>query len=62
MIPRATYRIQFGTQFGFADAAAIAPYLAQLGISHVYTSPYLQARPDSKHGYDITDHNALSHE
>jgi (1->4)-alpha-D-glucan 1-alpha-D-glucosylmutase len=62
MIPRATYRIQFGTHFGFADAAAIAPYLAQLGISHVYTSPYLQARPDSKHGYDITDHNALSHE
>jgi (1->4)-alpha-D-glucan 1-alpha-D-glucosylmutase len=62
MIPRATYRIQFGKEFGFADAAAIAPYLSALGISHVYTSPYLRARPGSKHGYDITDHNALNHE
>jgi (1->4)-alpha-D-glucan 1-alpha-D-glucosylmutase len=62
MIPRATYRIQFGKQFRFDDAAAIAPYLAALGISHVYASPYLQSRPDSKHGYDITDHNALNRE
>jgi (1->4)-alpha-D-glucan 1-alpha-D-glucosylmutase len=62
MIPRATYRIQFGNDFGFDDAAAIAPYLAELGISHVYASPYLQARPGSKHGYDITNHNALSAE
>jgi len=62
MILRATYRIQFGNDFGFDDAAAIAPYLAELGISHVYASPYLQARPGSKHGYDITNHNALSAE
>jgi (1->4)-alpha-D-glucan 1-alpha-D-glucosylmutase len=62
MIPRATYRVQFGKNFGFNDAAAIAPYLADLGISHVYASPYLQARPGSEHGYDITNHNALNAE
>jgi (1->4)-alpha-D-glucan 1-alpha-D-glucosylmutase len=60
MIPRATYRVQFSKDFGFGDAAAIAPYLAGLGISHIYASPYLQARPGSKHGYDITNHNALN--
>jgi (1->4)-alpha-D-glucan 1-alpha-D-glucosylmutase len=62
MTPRATYRIQFGKHFGFRESAAIAPYLAQLGISHVYASPYLQARPGSSHGYDITDHNKLNNE
>ena len=60
--PRATYRLQFRKEFGFRDAAAIAPYLASLGVSHVYASPYLQARPDSTHGYDITDHEALNPE
>ena len=62
MIPRATYRLQFGKNFGFADAANLAPYLAQLGISHIYASPYLRARPGSAHGYDIIDHNALNPE
>ncbi|HTZ46996.1 MAG TPA: malto-oligosyltrehalose synthase [Verrucomicrobiae bacterium] len=62
MIPRATYRIQFGKEFGFKDAGAVAPYLAELGISHVYASPYLLARPGSKHGYDITNHAALNDE
>ncbi len=40
------------------DAAALAPYLARLGVSHVYASPYLKARPGSTHGYDIVDHDA----
>jgi len=62
MVPRATYRLQFGRHFGFADAADLAPYLAELGISHVYASPYLRARPGSTHGYDIIDHNALDPE
>lgn len=62
MIPRATYRVQFGKDFGFDDAGEIAPYLAKLGISHVYASPYLLARPGSKHGYDVTNHNALNGE
>ena len=62
MIPRATYRVQFGKDFRFRDAAGIAAYLAELGISHVYASPYLQARPGSSHGYDITNHNELNSE
>jgi (1->4)-alpha-D-glucan 1-alpha-D-glucosylmutase len=61
-VPRATYRLQFTRDFGFAQAAELAPYLAQLGISHVYASPYLRARPGSPHGYDIVNHNELSPE
>lgn len=53
--PIATYRIQLQPQFTFQDAADIAPYLAELGISHVYCSPYLQAAIDSSHGYDVVD-------
>jgi (1->4)-alpha-D-glucan 1-alpha-D-glucosylmutase len=59
---RATYRLQFTREFGFADAARIAPYLARLGISHVYASPYLRARPGSTHGYDIVAHDQLNPE
>src|SRR5579864_5447700 len=62
LIPRATYRLQFNRNFGFADAAALAPYLARLGVSHVYASPYLKARPGSTHGYDIVDHHQLNPE
>ncbi len=61
-IPRATYRLQFHKDFTFADAATIVPYLAALGISHVYASPYFAARPGSTHGYDITDHNRFNEE
>jgi (1->4)-alpha-D-glucan 1-alpha-D-glucosylmutase len=61
-VPRATYRLQFHSRFTFADAAQIADYLARLGISHCYASPYLKARPGSPHGYDIIDHNALNPE
>ena len=43
-IPVATYRIQFSSKFGFADAAAMVPYLKSLGISHVYSSPFLRSR------------------
>ncbi len=62
MTPRATYRVQFRKDFGFARAAEIAPYLARLGVSHVYASPWLKARPGSSHGYDIVDHHALNPE
>src|SRR5687768_8588200 len=61
-IPRSTYRLQFHKGFGFRDAAALAPYLARLGISHVYASPYLKARPGSSHGYDIVDHGQFNPE
>ncbi|HKW79994.1 MAG TPA: alpha-amylase family glycosyl hydrolase, partial [Casimicrobiaceae bacterium] len=59
-IPRATYRLQLHREFGFADAAALVPYLAELGISHLYASPWLKARPGSRHGYDIVDHGRLN--
>jgi (1->4)-alpha-D-glucan 1-alpha-D-glucosylmutase len=61
-IPRATYRLQFTKNFGFAQAAELAPYLANLGISHVYASPYLRARAGSTHGYDIVSHTELNPE
>ncbi len=60
--PRATYRLQFHKDFTFDDAAAIAPYLKRLGISHVYASPIHKARPGSTHGYDIVDHSAINPE
>jgi (1->4)-alpha-D-glucan 1-alpha-D-glucosylmutase len=53
--PRATYRVQMHAGFTFDDAAAIAGYLAELGVSHLYLSPILQAAPGSTHGYDVVD-------
>ncbi|AVO41245.1 malto-oligosyltrehalose synthase [Simplicispira suum] len=53
VIPRATYRLQFHGGFRFDAAACIVPYLAALGISHVYCSPIQRARPGSMHGYDV---------
>lgn len=61
-LPQATYRLQFNRDFTFAHATRLLPYLRDLGISHVYASPYLKARPGSTHGYDITDHNSLNPE
>ena len=61
-VPRATYRLQLHAGFGFGHAAAIAPYLARLGVSHVYLFPGLQSATGSLHGYDITDHNQLNPE
>lgn len=61
-IPIATYRVQLHAEFGFDDGAGIADYLEQLGISHIYCSPYLQAAPGSKHGYDIVDPHSLNEE
>ncbi len=60
--PLATYRLQFSGAFTFDDAARVVPYLAALGISHIYASPYLKARAGSRHGYDVVDHNALDPE
>ena len=54
-IPRATYRLQFHAGFTFAAAVPLAPYLAALGISHVYASPIATARAGSGHGYDVVD-------
>ena len=62
VIPRATYRVQLNNAFTFKDVTAIVPYLATLGISHVYCSPYFKARAGSVHGYDVVDHNQLNPE
>jgi (1->4)-alpha-D-glucan 1-alpha-D-glucosylmutase len=59
---RATYRLQLEPGFGFAEAAALVPYLARLGISHVYLPPSFQAREGSKHGYDVVDPSSISNE
>jgi (1->4)-alpha-D-glucan 1-alpha-D-glucosylmutase len=71
-VPVSTYRVQLrppsaesGTDhpgFGFADAAEVVPYLAELGVTHLYCSPYLQAAPGSAHGYDVVDHTRLNDE
>src|SRR5215470_2242747 len=60
--PRATYRLQLNRNFTFAHATELVPYLAALGVSHVYLSPYFKARAGSTHGYDIVDHNTISPE
>jgi (1->4)-alpha-D-glucan 1-alpha-D-glucosylmutase len=55
MIPRATYRLQLHAGFTFAEAEGVVPYLAELGISHVYASPITAAASGSTHGYDVID-------
>jgi (1->4)-alpha-D-glucan 1-alpha-D-glucosylmutase len=61
-IPSATYRVQFNKDFRFADAKALVPQLAASGISHLYASPILAARPGSTHGYDVVDPTRLNPE
>ena len=61
-IPLSTYRLQFNRSFTFLQAADLVPYLAELGITHCYASPYLRSRPGSMHGYDIIDHHHLDPE
>ena len=67
-VPVSTYRVQLRPRaedhpgFGFDDAAAVVPYLADLGVTHLYCSPYLQAAPGSAHGYDVVDHGRLNAE
>src|SRR4051812_25475011 len=67
-VPVSTYRVQLRPPsddhpgFGFDDAAAVVPYLAALGVTHLYCSPYLQAATGSAHGYDVVDHSRLNTE
>jgi (1->4)-alpha-D-glucan 1-alpha-D-glucosylmutase len=58
--PSSTYRLQLHPGFTFADAAERVPYLAELGVSHLYLSPILQAAPGSTHGYDVVDPGRLN--
>ena len=61
-IPTGTYRLQFSSKFTFKHALEIIPYLDELGISDVYSSPFFRSRPGSSHGYDVTNHNELNPE
>lgn len=61
-VPVATYRLQMHAGFTLRDAIRITPYLHALGISHVYTSSILAAKPGSTHGYDVIDHGRLNPE
>ena len=54
--PSATYRLQFNQAFSFDQAAGLVEYLDELGISDIYASPFLMAKPGSQHGYDVTNH------
>ena len=56
----ASYRLQLHAGFPLSAAQRVLPYLADLGISHVYLSPCLQAVPGSQHGYDVTDPTRIS--
>jgi len=59
-IPSSCYRLQLHSEFTFDDAIAVAGYLKELGISHIYCSPYLQAAKGSRHGYDVVDHQKVN--
>ncbi|MBU4272186.1 MAG: malto-oligosyltrehalose synthase [Planctomycetes bacterium] len=61
--PEAAYRLQFNRErMTFNDAAALVPYLHELGISHVYASPCMKAAAGSPHGYDVVDYGRLNAE
>lgn len=57
-----TYRLQLHAGFTFEDAGKVSGYLKDLGVSHVYSSPYLQAAPGSMHGYNVVDHHRVNKE
>jgi (1->4)-alpha-D-glucan 1-alpha-D-glucosylmutase len=61
-VPCGTYRVQFHEGCTFEHVTQAIPYLKALGVSHLYSSPYLRARPGSTHGYDIIDHGQLNPE
>ncbi len=60
--PVCTYRLQFTPAFGFRQCQEVLPYLAALGVSHIYASPIFTARPASTHGYDVCDPTTLNPE
>ncbi len=60
--PLATYRLQLTPSFTLTDAANVVPYIAGLGVSHLYLSPIFAAAPGSEHGYDVLDHSRVNEE
>jgi (1->4)-alpha-D-glucan 1-alpha-D-glucosylmutase len=57
--PSSTYRLQITRDFTLHDAAALVPYLHQLGVGAVYVSPLLRSAAGSTHGYDVVDHDLV---
>ncbi len=57
-----TYRLQMHAGFTLQDAARAVPYLAALGVTHLYLSPITTAVPGSTHGYDVIDPTRLNPE
>jgi (1->4)-alpha-D-glucan 1-alpha-D-glucosylmutase len=62
MPPSGTYRVQVRPDFPLKATAELADYLADLGVSHLYTAPLLTAAPGSEHGYDVVDHSKVNPE
>jgi (1->4)-alpha-D-glucan 1-alpha-D-glucosylmutase len=59
---RCTFRLQL-SGLGFRRAReVVVPYVRELGASHLYLSPSLQARTGSTHGYDVIDPTHISDE
>jgi (1->4)-alpha-D-glucan 1-alpha-D-glucosylmutase len=61
-VPLSTYRLQLHPGFPLSAARDVVPYLASLGVSTCYTSPFFTAGPGSTHGYDVLDHNEINPE
>jgi len=61
-VPQSTYRLQFNSAFTFQSAKAIASYLHDFGISHIYASPIFKAVSGSNHGYDVVDTTTINPE
>src|SRR5690349_10198690 len=61
-VPTSTYRLQIHHGFPLSAARDVIPYLARLGVTACYTSPYFTAAPESTHGYDVVNHNEISPE
>jgi (1->4)-alpha-D-glucan 1-alpha-D-glucosylmutase len=61
-VPTSTYRVQVHGAFPLAAAASVVPYLRDLGVGDLYTSPILRSTEGSTHGYDVLDHDAIDDE
>jgi (1->4)-alpha-D-glucan 1-alpha-D-glucosylmutase len=61
-LPLATYRIQFSLAFRFVDGRDLVPYLNDLGITDLYSSPRFKARRGSPHAYDVADPSKINSE
>jgi (1->4)-alpha-D-glucan 1-alpha-D-glucosylmutase len=61
-VPAATYRVQLSRGFRIEDATKIVDYLHDLGITDLYASPIMKARPGSNHGYDVIDPTTINPE